>query len=69
MHESQTVMTKRTEEVCVTALKYVPQTKSICVGYNMQGAFQLFSLRTLDMDFSGFAQGNFLFLNYKIFQF
>jgi len=59
MHESQAVMTKRPEEVCVTALKYIPQTKSICVGYNIQGAFQLFSLKTLDIDFSGFAQGNF----------
>ena len=58
MHESQAVLSLRPDQVSVTVLKYVPQTKSICVGYNTQGAFQLFSLKTLDIDFSGFAQGN-----------
>lgn len=48
---------KPQEEVCVTALRYIPQNQSLCVGYNTQGAFQLFSLKTLDLDFSGFAQG------------
>ena len=58
MHETQAVLSVRQEEVCATVLRYIPQNQTLCVGYNTQGAFQLFSLKTLDLDFSGFAQGN-----------
>ena len=68
MHESHEVLSKPQEEVCVTALRYIPQNQSLCVGYNTQGAFQLFSLKTLDLDFSGFAQGV-CYLNPLIFNF
>ncbi len=57
MHESQSALSIPQENVCVTAMKYVPQNHSLCVGYNIHGAFQMFSLKTLDQDFSGFAQG------------
>lgn len=57
MHESGAVLSTRQEDITATVVKYIPQTQSLCVGYNMQGAFQLFSLKTLDLDFSGFASG------------
>lgn len=57
MHESQAVLSMRQEDITATVVKYIPQTQSLCVGYNMQGAFQMFSLKTLDLDFSGFASG------------
>lgn len=57
MQETQAELTVHQEEVRVTALKYFPQNRSLCVGYNIQGAFQLFSLKTMDLDFSGFAKG------------
>jgi hypothetical protein len=58
MQESQSTLSVPQEDVYVTTLKYVMQNQSLCVGYNIQGAFQMFSLKTLDLDFSGFAQGN-----------
>lgn len=57
MQENQAVLSVRQEEVRVSVIKYIPQNKSLCVGYNIQGAFQIFRLKTLDLDFSGFAQG------------
>ena len=58
MQESQTTLNVPQGDIHVTSLKYVMQNQSLCVGYNVQGAFQMFSLKTLDLDFSGFAQGN-----------
>ena len=57
MHESQEVLSMPQEEVSVTALRYVAQSQSLCVGYNTQGAFQIFSLKSLDLEFSGLAHG------------
>lgn len=57
MHETRAVLSVRQEEVSATVVRYISQNQTLCVGYNIQGAFQLFSLKTLDLDFSGFAQG------------
>lgn len=61
MHETQAVLSIRQEEVWATVVRYIPQSQTLCVGYNIQGAFQLFSLKTMDLDFSGFAQGTLCF--------
>ncbi|XP_057381407.1 protein ELYS-like isoform X2 [Daphnia carinata] len=57
MHESNAVLSVRQEEVSATVVKYIPQNQTLCVGYNTQGAFQMFSLKSLELDFSGFATG------------
>jgi hypothetical protein len=54
------------EEIRVSVVKYIPQNKSICVGYNIKGAFQMFCLKTLVFDFSGFAIGMFQKINYTL---
>lgn len=57
MHESNAVLSVRQEEISATVVKYISQNQTLCVGYNTQGAFQMFSLKSLELDFSGFAQG------------
>ncbi len=70
MHESNAVLSVRQEEISATVVKYIPQNQTLCVGYNTQGAFQMFSLKSLELDFSGFAQGRYnmkFFSKYKLF--
>jgi hypothetical protein len=64
MLESNAVLSLQQEEISATEVKYIPQNQTLCVGYNTRGAFQMFSLKSLELDFSGFAQGRY---NMKFF--
>ena len=67
MQENQAVLSVPQDQVKATVVRYVPQSRTLCVGYNIHGAFQLFSLKSLDLDFAGFARGTWPFISYSLF--